>query len=710
MMKSLHHSSTEKKKLKDVPPLATEKSGSKTPTHQQTMPHQPKTPSSQKKMVATQATPSLTRNRQTGPYIRFKNSFDKPGAGSATPFDRTSAEEGSQRNIDLPRITYSQQPLVSFSSNAAAPPKDAPKGPRADRSKMNSVSEQRGYIPSSSSSLPPARPDNSLATGRNHNANALAAAIRSQAIPDIARKTLGVTCKSKVMELCLSLKDEYLAMNPAPLHDQEPFWTQLLEKLESNIVTQGKFKVWKDIKDGIDQWCQPRRALLREGTLPPVSQSQPELDGLIDSWNEVFVRRFCKINRGYFRALSGYHHVENWISNSLKNRRSELGRFARPTLLSSGSSTADYHNAARDLQTQFEATKRDASQIVDTEAIMSIITDLQPGLKHAISRRLNRDNNVNPARLRLEEGNGSNVSYLRTALSPTKLDRDTQSQGRNATDLDDSKRVSFRIPPTGEPKSTTQLFPESSNSREQKIHGTNRPEASNGLTPRPPSVHGRDESTRKRKVSDPPSPRLAASSDLTIRNTIERASNDTPRIETKRPRFDEGRPSFADSNFPPATDFSLERHDQDSPRRNPSRASRYKWNGADGKQGRQGNRNDVSLGSRTPRRPSSPENPNKVPLKPRTPRRPASPSPPRDGPYRQHPDYRTDRYAREFEPPRLLDSWRPGADRNHERLRNWRENTVEFQRMPTERQNMSLRNQMKGMENQLKALLEKDRP
>ncbi|KAM0442700.1 hypothetical protein ACHAQK_003752 [Fusarium lateritium] len=204
-------------------------------------------------------------------------------------------------------------------------------------------------------------------------------------------------------------------------------------------------------------------------------------------------------------------------------------------------------------------------------------------------------------------------------------------------------------------------------------------------------------------------------------------------METKRPRLDEGRSSFADSNLPPATDFSLERCDQYSPRRNPSRASRSKWNGADGNQGRQGNRSDVSFGSRTPRRPSSPEpenpnrvplkprtprrpsspepeNPNKVPLKPRTPRRPTSPSPPRDGPYRQRPDYRTDRYAREFEPPRFLDSWRPGADRNHERLRNWRENTVEFQRMPTERQNMSLRNQMKGMEEQLKALLEKDRP
>jgi hypothetical protein len=50
-----------------------------------------------------------------------------------------------------------------------------------------------------------------------------------------------------------------------------------------------------------------------------------------------------------------------------------------------------------------------------------------------------------------------------------------------------------------------------------------------------------------------------------------------------------------------------------------------------------------------------------------------------------------------------------GDNRNQERLRDWRENTVEFQCMPTERQNMSLRNQMEGMEEKLKALLQKDR-
>lgn len=283
MMKSPHHSSIEKREPKDAPPPVADASGSKTPVRQQSIPHQAKTPSSQKSTTAKQVTPSLVRNKETGPYIRFENPCYKPGATSAPPYDRTSAEEGYKRMTDLPSFTYNQKPLINFESNAAQPPKEAPKGPRADHFNLKSTTEQRGSVSSSSSSLPVARPDNSLGTGSLHHANALVAAIKAQTVPEIARRTLGGTCKIKVMELCLSLKDEYLAMNPAPLHDQEPFWSHLLEKLESSSVTRGKFKVWKEVKEAIDHWCQPRRTLLREGNLPPVSPSQPELDGLIDS-------------------------------------------------------------------------------------------------------------------------------------------------------------------------------------------------------------------------------------------------------------------------------------------------------------------------------------------------------------------------------------------------------------------------------------------
>ncbi|KIL93033.1 hypothetical protein FAVG1_04214 [Fusarium avenaceum] len=625
MMKSSHHSSIEKRGPKDAPPPVADASGSKTPVRQQSIPHQARTPSSHKSMTAKQATPSLARDKETGPYIRFKKPCYKPGSTSAPPFDRTSAEEGSKRTMDLPSFTYSQKPLMNFESNDAQPPKDAPKGPRADRFKMRNTTDQRGSISSSSSSLPVARPDSGLGSGSIHHANALAAAIKAQTAPEIARKHLGGTCKIKVMELCLSLKDEYLAMIPAPLHDQEPFWSHLLEKLESNSVTRGKFK------------------------------------------NEVFVQRFCKINRGYFKSIvwsplvvdkiSGMvkTHVKNWISDSLMKRRGELGRFARPTLLPKSSSTADYQNVTRDVQTLFDASNRDERQTLDTEVLLSIIIDLKPGLKSAISRRLNRNNSDNTARSKQEADNSSNPSNAHTELNSTEA----------------------RIPPPArDQKSTTQPLTESCNSRELKGSGTIRPGATHGIPPRPPSRYDIDQSASKRKLSDPPSTSLAISSNRTIRDTVEQASNTTTQHEAKRQRLDEGRLSFADSN--------------PLPRRQPSPPRRSRRNDSNKKKTRY-------------------SNPNDAPLKPRTPRRPASPSPPRNAPYRQRSDYREQRYTRESGPHEYLDSWRPGTDRNHERPRDWRENTVEFQRMPTERQNLSLRNQMKGMEEQLKALVERNR-
>ncbi|KAF4499450.1 hypothetical protein FAGAP_4343 [Fusarium agapanthi] len=86
-------------------------------------------------------------------------------------------------------------------------------------------------------------------------------------------------------------------------HDQGPFWTKILnEKLERNLAA--KVKTWKALKECVDYWCTFRRTLLREGRLPAVSQSQPELDTLVDSWNKVFAQRFCRMYRGYFKSSS----------------------------------------------------------------------------------------------------------------------------------------------------------------------------------------------------------------------------------------------------------------------------------------------------------------------------------------------------------------------------------------------------------------------
>ncbi|ENH66668.1 hypothetical protein FOC1_g10002175 [Fusarium oxysporum f. sp. cubense race 1] len=116
---------------------------------------------------------------------------------------------------------------------------------------------------------------------------------------EVLKRSFNMMEKCQAIEMCLSLKDEYLAMPLALNHDQGPFWTKVLdEKLERNVAA--KIKNWKALKECVDYWCQLRRTLPREGRLPAVSQSQPELDTLVGSWNKVFARRFCQMHKGYF--------------------------------------------------------------------------------------------------------------------------------------------------------------------------------------------------------------------------------------------------------------------------------------------------------------------------------------------------------------------------------------------------------------------------
>jgi hypothetical protein len=135
--------------------------------------------------------------------------------------------------------------------------------------------------------------------------------------------------KCQAIEMCLSLKDEYLAMPLALNHDQGPFWTKVLdEKLERNVAA--KIKNWKALKECVDYWCQLRRTLLREGRLPAVSQGQPELDTLVDSWNKVFARRFCQMHKGYFEngdwATTGNRNQSDGVSNSTPDNQRKRPR------------------------------------------------------------------------------------------------------------------------------------------------------------------------------------------------------------------------------------------------------------------------------------------------------------------------------------------------------------------------------------------------
>ncbi|KAI8679166.1 hypothetical protein NCS57_00193400 [Fusarium keratoplasticum] len=225
------------------------------------------------------------------------------------------------------------------------------------------------------------------------------------------RRIFSMACKIEVMKLCLASKDMYLNMTPSPSFDQRPFWDDVFQNIELNHATQGKFNEWKDLRYHVDVWVQPRRTSLRENNLPALSVGQPELDQLIDEWNRVFAQRFCAINRGYFESnlwpLAEGHvmsimqsEIQTWITGALERRMNELGRYTR-RVLGNNRRPEDYDNPVRRLFYSSQATSQsDAAQVRETEALMSLVLELQPQLRSAIADDLrnaesndHRDNN-----------------------------------------------------------------------------------------------------------------------------------------------------------------------------------------------------------------------------------------------------------------------------------------------------------------------------
>ncbi|KAH7274734.1 hypothetical protein MRS44_007008 [Fusarium solani] len=210
------------------------------------------------------------------------------------------------------------------------------------------------------------------------------------------RRNFSMACKIEVMELCLASKDTYLNMTPSPSFDQKPFWNDVFQNIELNQATQGKFKDWKDLRYHVDVWVQPRRTSLRENNLPAPSVGQAELDRLIDEWNRVFAQRFCAINRGYFESnlwpLAEGHvmsimqsEIQTWITGALERRMNELDRYTR-RVLGNNRRPEDYDNPVRRLFYSSQATSQsDAAQVRETEALMSLVLDLQPQLRSAIA-------------------------------------------------------------------------------------------------------------------------------------------------------------------------------------------------------------------------------------------------------------------------------------------------------------------------------------
>ncbi|KAF4982309.1 hypothetical protein FZEAL_2038 [Fusarium zealandicum] len=205
-------------------------------------------------------------------------------------------------------------------------------------------------------------------------------------------QSFSMPCKVMVMKVCLGFKEEFLKMSPVPLHDQKPFWNGILQQLQSHDVTRDKFTGESHLRSQVDAWSGPRRINLREAQLPPVSQGQPELDELVDKWNQVFAQRFCNVHRGFVesamwplveeRVLSTIQtELHTWIAGSLQERREELERQTRPTFLGSNSTTKNLKNIVISAQDKIQESRHDLWQVLQTEAVVSLVLDLQPGLE-----------------------------------------------------------------------------------------------------------------------------------------------------------------------------------------------------------------------------------------------------------------------------------------------------------------------------------------
>ncbi|KAI1069982.1 hypothetical protein LB507_007857 [Fusarium sp. FIESC RH6] len=280
----------------------------------------------------------------------------------------TQREEAKPASVsdDNKRHTYNSRPLPLFSSNDSTDTPSTSTGTNAVRPRAKSAAAV------------PDRPRTN----------------------DTERSTYSHDCKIKALETCLSLRDRYLDMPPAVQTDQEPFWTQVRDSLERKPSTRGKFKDWQAVQRSIESWCQPRRSSMREERLPAVSQSHPELDELVDQWNLVFAQRFCKINMGYFSNAIWPQFVQEKVTEIVESslnakiadiltKRYEALQGPDPSaLLPSNSSLKDYGNALKAMDSQSTAAQTDEDQIRKSEAVMSMVLELQPGIRAALSQFL----------------------------------------------------------------------------------------------------------------------------------------------------------------------------------------------------------------------------------------------------------------------------------------------------------------------------------
>ncbi|WKT45446.1 hypothetical protein QSH57_010320 [Fusarium oxysporum f. sp. vasinfectum] len=225
-----------------------------------------------------------------------------------------------------------------------------------------------------------------------------------------------------LLRRCLELKDLYLRSDG--------------EAQQGKVLRREK---WKLVKGCVEKWCEPRRfQLAKDG--PAASGS--ELVTLLDQWNKLYAAKFCSENRNLLEAagwkksaeksrnssrLDAPHnpqasHESNsqgekvaealdfevsiwptvkdelmefaesrilrWAEDKLRERLQALESLTRPPLLKANSSPESYQLYLRYLMNRTEAAGKNSNAIRNTEAVMSMVLDLLPGLEKRLRDQL----------------------------------------------------------------------------------------------------------------------------------------------------------------------------------------------------------------------------------------------------------------------------------------------------------------------------------
>lgn len=357
----------------------------------------------------------------------------------------------------------------------------------------------------------------------------------------------------KVLEACLLFKDAYLDMPRNSNHDQQEFWSLVWNGLPSDAAIRGEFKDWKHLKNQVEDWCYPRRLLLREGKPLPLSANNGPLDQIIDQWNLVFAHRWCDIHRGYIevggppleeRITSLIQlKLNSWINEHLQRRRNELKLKTRPPLLVAGSPLHAYRTLIENLQDGNKTTDFNSYEIRESEAIASFIAYVRPNLQSI-----------------LDQGNqeGDKVSEAEIEIGGAKKeDRPPVRRGFGNREGDEVELVLPSIEsqtPNPSPRTLEQL-----GLYERSFRKSLQPVTQQQSEVISGKYSGQGQ-TKKRKTVEQP-PRADSFPDLTIQSQDEQNDENnnlsTPsRAPSKRPRAEERQQPTAPTSSPSPSSFN----------------------------------------------------------------------------------------------------------------------------------------------------------